>query len=491
MKATRTASQPSSTTDLLVLAHPLVILSVIGLLINDHILKVYLPSWLTGKLSDFAGLFFFPILLSVLLQLFFQRLRLSPRKIALTAFGVTALWFTLIKTLPYFSDLTESILSFLLMHKTQIICDPSDLVALIMLWPAWKLLNTANQQPKRNPKVAYGMMFLAAFATAATSPAIHIIVNHLITYDNMIYADYNYIFDRTIPYSKDGGQTWLSISIDQLPDPVKEKIGQPAERPVKVCLPEQPKICYRTGDEVILQSQDGGQTWHTDWSVPAGRKKFMDRYSTRNIELGPYDLIAMNFNGTSVVVAAIGSEGVIVKSGSSDWKLVDTGWVIPTPYRASQLEDSYRAILLDLIFFSITSILLFLIWIIVRAGKKDNLGMAVVMSIFPVILSPLLFIGHDMFYTSTWMAGLILASYLIVAVVFSILNSSTGIFQQANDLYILAGVWLASEAPFFLWSFGVIPFYTIALVIALVIQGGTLVWLLQRKKSKEVESTDS
>ena len=31
------------------------------LLVNDHVLKDAYSSWLTGKLSDFAGLYFFPV----------------------------------------------------------------------------------------------------------------------------------------------------------------------------------------------------------------------------------------------------------------------------------------------------------------------------------------------------------------------------------------------------------------------------------------------
>lgn len=50
------------TTALRGLAHPLSLLAVGLLLLNDHLLKHIAPSVLTGKLSDFAGLFFFPFL---------------------------------------------------------------------------------------------------------------------------------------------------------------------------------------------------------------------------------------------------------------------------------------------------------------------------------------------------------------------------------------------------------------------------------------------
>src|SRR3972149_6580371 len=48
------------------------------LLLNDHFLKQAYPSILTGKLSDFAGLFFFPFLLGVLVGLSGWRAR-RPR----------------------------------------------------------------------------------------------------------------------------------------------------------------------------------------------------------------------------------------------------------------------------------------------------------------------------------------------------------------------------------------------------------------------------
>jgi len=46
------------------LRHPATLISISLLLFNDHVLKIAAPSPLTGKLSDFAGLFFFPFLLA-------------------------------------------------------------------------------------------------------------------------------------------------------------------------------------------------------------------------------------------------------------------------------------------------------------------------------------------------------------------------------------------------------------------------------------------
>ena len=48
--------------------HPWTIASIVVLFINDQYLKYAYTSWLTGKLSDFAGLIFFPILFEPLVK---------------------------------------------------------------------------------------------------------------------------------------------------------------------------------------------------------------------------------------------------------------------------------------------------------------------------------------------------------------------------------------------------------------------------------------
>jgi hypothetical protein len=45
--------------------HPLTLVSLVLLVMNDHFLKWAYPSWITGKLSDVAGMILAPIVLSV------------------------------------------------------------------------------------------------------------------------------------------------------------------------------------------------------------------------------------------------------------------------------------------------------------------------------------------------------------------------------------------------------------------------------------------
>jgi hypothetical protein len=45
------------------LLHPVALGAVVLLVVNDHVLKRVCPGWVTGKLSDFAGMVFFPLFL--------------------------------------------------------------------------------------------------------------------------------------------------------------------------------------------------------------------------------------------------------------------------------------------------------------------------------------------------------------------------------------------------------------------------------------------
>lgn len=130
----------------------------IGLLVpNDHVLKRVAPSPFTGKLSDFAGLAFFPLLLEALCEgalVAFGRYRgPSMRRLGaciaitgvcfawmkLTSFGASVYAFGLgLAQWPFRAAFTlcagESVAHF---RSASIVMDPSDLMALSALLLAY------------------------------------------------------------------------------------------------------------------------------------------------------------------------------------------------------------------------------------------------------------------------------------------------------------------------------------------------------------------
>ncbi len=85
------------------LLHPVALAALAVLILNDHWWKRAHPSAITGKLSDVAGLIFFPILLEALAEIGWWCLRRRgalPRHVLLSATLATAIVFTLAKTWP-------------------------------------------------------------------------------------------------------------------------------------------------------------------------------------------------------------------------------------------------------------------------------------------------------------------------------------------------------------------------------------------------------
>jgi hypothetical protein len=84
------------------LLHPVSLAAIALLVVNDHVLKAAWPGALTGKLSDLAGLAFFPLLLAAVAREVRPALRLRPAVAACAL--LTALVFAAVKVLPLAGD---------------------------------------------------------------------------------------------------------------------------------------------------------------------------------------------------------------------------------------------------------------------------------------------------------------------------------------------------------------------------------------------------
>lgn len=119
--------------DLQALRHPLFWAALALLLLNDHWLKGagVLPGWLTGKLSDFAGLLVAPVLLSAL---FVAR----SRRTRAMAFTLVCGWFTAANLFAPVAAATGALGAWLGLSWSFWV-DPTDLVALAIVPVAWQV----------------------------------------------------------------------------------------------------------------------------------------------------------------------------------------------------------------------------------------------------------------------------------------------------------------------------------------------------------------
>jgi hypothetical protein len=74
------------------------------LVLNDHWGKQAFPGWWTGKLSDVAGLCFFPLLLQGLLE-WLGWVNVASRRVLIGCVVATGLVFAGVKTCPWMAEL--------------------------------------------------------------------------------------------------------------------------------------------------------------------------------------------------------------------------------------------------------------------------------------------------------------------------------------------------------------------------------------------------
>ncbi len=150
---------------------PTFLILLLLLIFNDHVLKSLCPSFVTGKLSDFAGLFIFPVFLSIVLP------RFASSKSSLSALhffvGITfVIW--KIAPIEMLSVAIQKLVSLPLPNRTK---DATDLVALVSLPFSHKFL-MRNLPLEVSPQIrdarkfaAYAVLTITGASILATSYA--------------------------------------------------------------------------------------------------------------------------------------------------------------------------------------------------------------------------------------------------------------------------------------------------------------------------------
>jgi hypothetical protein len=148
------------------LRHPAFWIALAILVVNDHVLKGagVLPGWLTGKLSDVAGMIVAPVLLVSLLDLRSDRARAA-------AFGAVAFGFAALELSPRAAAGYDAMLGALGIASRSW-ADPTDLLALAALPIAWWVTKAGDRaSPGRGLRLASqrALMGAALFACVATT----------------------------------------------------------------------------------------------------------------------------------------------------------------------------------------------------------------------------------------------------------------------------------------------------------------------------------
>ncbi|TDD24178.1 hypothetical protein [Nonomuraea diastatica] len=276
---------------------------VFVLLVNDHLLKQAWPGFVTGKVSDVAGLLVAPALLALLFW----------RRADLAATVLTGALFTLAKSTETGAEVASQVWT-LVAGPSRVLADPTDLLALPALALAWWVRGRSLRT--RSPKWRIiAAMPLTVLAVAATS-AVHMPAAESVEVDgDRIVVHVSSGQDQV---SRDGGATWSEIN--------RVAADEPSGLQSAACVPMQATRCYRVMPILmaVQQSDDGGKTWRPSWPTSDDdRERLRRTYSGRH-DHHSMGLAAVPRPGGHVVVVANGLDGILVRDVEGTWRRV--GW---------------------------------------------------------------------------------------------------------------------------------------------------------------------
>ena len=128
------------------------------LVVNDHVLKQAFPGPVTGKLSDVAGLFVFPLFLATVWP------RQARRVYRLTVLGF--IWWNSVASQGFIDGVGAW---GIYLHRT---IDPTDHLTLLVLWPSYRYFQLLSNLPPTeifSRRVNLGLVMVSVVAFVATS----------------------------------------------------------------------------------------------------------------------------------------------------------------------------------------------------------------------------------------------------------------------------------------------------------------------------------
>ena len=311
--------------------------SVALLLLNDHVLKSAWPGWVTGKLSDVAGVAMVAVALAAILR------RSAP------ALVVTAVAFTALKTVPVVAVWAAPVLGGV--TRT----DPTDLVALVVLLalrpflvrrlgaapPAAPASPADPLRRRRSPRVLVVQTLAIGCAVVATTATSADCAGQGVTDVGTVGGD---VYARTPDgwyRSQDGGVLWDEFD---LPDDGTWPAGLTFAGFSTVC--EGPERCLETStvafegaDAVLVEEVRGGERTPIFAIEPADRialDALVDETSVACGDLYGTSAVAVERPDGEHAVVAMGTLGVLHRTPAGGWEWVPVG---DTGLGPDQLDD--------------------------------------------------------------------------------------------------------------------------------------------------------
>ena len=458
------------------LSRPVVLLLLGLLLANDFLLRRLWPSWWTGKLSDFTWLFIAPAFVAALLAWLVPARWSRQEKIAgLLAYGLTALAFTFLKTVPAFHETILQLWQSSLGFPAAAVIDPTDLLALSMLVFSAILWFREKPAPTRIPLRGWLILPFFALLTMADAAAPDYGIACLSLNHNQVIASAGY----STYASQDGGLTWAEAE----PGSNVQPCYSPGGKMNVIDLPGA-KLRGSVGAGVEI-SRDGGNTWQVEYRLSENSQSMDSYYSYTAggnpiLIPGPLDAIYDPVSGNTLF--AMGHQGVLVRREDATYTWVSVGsynrpdLASPSVFLTVLGRELDLSAALVLLLFATGALMI----------KKYHWAIKLLAILFwlvwlvGTISSPARTSGSEI----QAIIGIIIWVVLILALISGIWGAIALFRQHAWRGFIMAltgGIMFL--LPYYFWYINAIPDYFIALMVALAIALASALVILRDGRS--------
>lgn len=345
------------------LGHPITILAVAALLLNDHWLRYAAPSWFTGKIGDAAWLCFAPLIGALVVSWLLPSSWPNQEKwVGVISFGLIGVWFATAKTLAPVHLLTTTALDALVGWQGGLRMDTTDLLTLPALAIGWMVWQRTTPDPRSRypftalPAIALGLMATLANSCPVPDPGIIILCQT----ENAIYSLSGYSYSTRGYLLGVDGVRWHSINLNDIPSPCKEKTqkfligsGEAFPRSWELAT-EIAQFRLVKGEGIYAAAPGQPERLEVDFSDRRHGiyKRFYQKVDDAILcgpgvryEVGPFD--ALYDPARQRLYVAMGLEGTLMREADGRWwrvgvgpyQPVDIGEVEPI---LQSLQDEFR-----------------------------------------------------------------------------------------------------------------------------------------------------
>ena len=463
------------------ISSPISLLSIILLFVNDHILRIFWPSWITGKLGDFAWLLIAPFAFAAILAVIIpSSIKNHTKKVGYLSFSIVSILFifgnSLESTNRFLIDCLEQVLFF----QIQITRDPTDLVALLSCVLGWFLWNRNKQEIALAIRKRKGAFLISATAllTIANLAAVDFGIYCFEPVENAIIASSEYTNYKSI----DGGETWEIYS---------GKSGLCGHYRVKdyqtVVGEGITKTRFKSGGPIEI-STDSGISWQVEYQQKLNtqaQRSYYEKYREGNplFYEGPLDAVVDPMSGN--IIFAMGHEGVLIRRPDKSWQWAEVGSYKKVDYLNPNL---YILLWGEGLLAIVNGMFIFVV-----LGFKQNIGekgwkrigkvvpaviawlsIGIASFVFPSAIA----FGYGEIPSNAAIVVTLIINFVVFIVVF--INTITRTERYPIRIRSLLGFAGAGIGlfflPYLLWFTNLLPNYYFAPAIAFVLQTGMIIW---------------